>query len=386
LLFELKEMKQILYYTRAIYGEPEKQAVRQALDAEWLSGGEQTIRFEEELADWWGVKHALSTNSGSSANFIALQVLELDEGSEIITPAGGAFPTTISPMVYLKHIPVFVDIDLDNLCLDLDEVEKAISPKTEAIMFAHMLGSMPDMKRLMAIAKKHNLKVIEDTCDAMGSEQNGKKAGTFGDIATVSFYPAHYITTGGEGGAILTNNKSLYWACHSIRDWGRDCKCQWGKPQPVCGDRWKNSPFDHRYYYTKIGLNSKITEMQAAFGREQLKRVDGFIELRKRNYQILAERLGRNFNPEVSPFAFPLLVDNKEKVMAYLAKKGIQTRTLFSGNILAHPAYKDIPCRVVGDLKNSQRLLNEGFFVGVGPHLSFKQMNYIADCLKEILK
>ena len=377
-------MKELLY-AKSIYGESEKQAVNRVLDSEWLSGGEQTIKFEKELADWWGVKHALSVNSGSSANFVALQALGLQEGSEIITPAGAAFPTTISPMVYLRHRPVFIDIKLNNLCLDLDEVEKAIGSETRAIVFAHTLGFMPDMERLMDIAGRYNLRVIEDCADAVGSKQGGKKAGTFGDIATCSFYPAHHLTTGGEGGAILTNNSKLYWEAHKIRDWGRDCICQWGKEQPACQDRWGNPPFDHRYYYTGIGLNFKLTEMQAAFGREQLKRLDGFIETRKRNYATLAERLGTKVNPEISPFAYPLLHKEKGVTMAELAKRGIQTRALFSGNILAHPAYRDIDCRVIGDLPNSERVLNEAFFVGVGPHLSEKDMNYIADQLGEIL-
>lgn len=378
-------MRKEIPYAKAIYGEPEKQAVNRVLDSGWLSGGEETIKFEKELAEWWGVKHALSVNSGSSANFVALQALGLPEGSEIITPAGAAFPTTISPMVYLKHRPAFIDIDLRNLCLGLDEVEKAIRPETKAIVFAHTLGFMPNMKRLMYIARRHDLRVIEDCADAVGSKQDGKKAGTFGDIATTSFYPAHHLTTGGEGGAILTNNTKLYWEAHKIRDWGRDCVCQHGKEQPACRDRFGKPPFDHRYYYTGIGLNFKLTEMQAAFGREQLKRLDGFIDKRRENYATLAGRLGDTANPELSPFAYPLLHENKDVTMEKLGLVGIHTRALFSGNILAHPAYKDINHRVVGELPNSDRLLREAFFVGVGPHLDSDDMNYIADNLREVL-
>jgi len=377
--------KEILLYTRAIYGNPEKEAVNRVLTNEWLSGGIETTRFEEEIADWWGVKHALSCNSGSSANFIALQSLELPEGSEIITPAGAAFPTTISPMVYLHHTPVFVDTDIKTLCLNLDEAEEAITDKTKAIVFSHTLGFMPDMERLMGIAGRHGLRVLEDTCDAMGSQQKGKKAGTFGDIATVSFYPAHHITTGGEGGAILTNNTSLWRKCLSIRDWGRDCFCRAGYAQPACKDRLANPPFDHRYYYTSLGMNLKLTEMQAAFGREQLKRVDEFIALRKRNYRILAESIGRAVNDDISPFAFPVMAKDKEKAMARLEEMGIQTRTLFGGNILAHPAYQNISKRIIGELPVSNRLLKEAFFVGVGPHLTVNNMEYMAECLKEVL-
>ena len=369
-----------LPYAKAIYGELEKQAVKRALDSQWLSGYKETVLFERELAQWWGMKYAVAVNSGSSANFIALQSLDLPKGSEIITPAGGAFPTTIAPMVYLNHIPFFVDIDFLSLCLKAEK--KAIGWNTKAIMFAHTLGFMPDMKRLMKLAKRYNLKVIEDCADAMGSTQKGQKAGTFGDLATVSFYPAHMMTTGGEGGAILTNNEDLYWKCRSIRDWGRDCRCMWLSEVPACGDRFSNPPFDHRYYYTNIGLNFKMTEMQAAFGREQLKRVNGFIRKRKRNYRILAESMGRYVNDEIVPFAYPMLAENKNRKMAELAAKGIHARAIFSGNILAHPAYQKIEYKGLGELENSQKLHEQGFFVGVAPHLSVEDMEYIAECLK----
>lgn len=380
-------MKERLRYNEAIYSDAEKQAVMQVLDSEYLSGGEQTARFENELAEWWGTKHGLSTNSGSSANFIAVQALELPKGSEVITPAGGAFPTTVSPLVYHGLKPVFVDIDLDTLCINLDDVSAILSRpnNARAIVFAHTLGNMPDMGRLMTIAKRHNLKVLEDCCDAVGSEQDGKKAGTFGDVATVSFYPAHHITTGGEGGAILTNDTKLFWDAHSIRDWGRDCKCRWGGKVPACPDRFGNPPFDHRYYYTNMGMNLKLTEMQAAFGREQLKRLDGFIELRRRNYNILANSMGMQEVTGLSPFAFPIICHNKEHAMKHLAEAGIDTRALFSGNILEHPAYKHIEHRTQGTLKNSKRLMKGGFFVGCGPHLTEDNMNYIADKLKEVL-
>ncbi len=374
----------MLLYASAIFGEPEKLAVQRVLDGGWLSGGEQTVGFEDELGEWWGRK-ALSCNSGSSANFLALQALDLPEGSEIITPAGGAFPTTISPMVYLNLTPVFVDVDLDTFCLNISEVEKAITEKTKAIMFAHTLGQMPDMKKLMCLASAYGLRVIEDCCDALGSQQDGQKAGTFGDIATCSFYPAHHITTGGEGGAVLTSDPILYKRVLSTRDWGRDCVCRWGQKQPACGNRFSRPPFDHRYYYTRLGMNLKLTEMQAAFGREQLKRLNEFMWTRRRNYNILARAFNRPGTHELSPFAFPILAKNKNKVMTKLEEEGIQTRAFFSGNILAHPAYKNIPHRKVGALKNSKRMLDEAFFVGVGPHLTVENMEYIAERLKEIL-
>jgi CDP-6-deoxy-D-xylo-4-hexulose-3-dehydrase len=369
-------MSSFLNYNKAIYGLREKIAVWRSLDSGWLSNGFSTLRFEKEFAKWWGVSHALTTNSGSSANLIAIQSLNLPKGSEVITPAGGAFPTTIAPLIYLGLIPVFIDVK--GLTIDPDEIEKAISPKTKAILFAHTLGHMPDMSKVVEVARKHGLKIIEDCCDAVGSTQNGIKAGTFGDIATVSFYPAHHMTTG-EGGMVITNNYKLYREAVSIRDWGRDCVCRLDKPNPACKNRFSNPPFDHRYFYTRIGLNLKMSEMQAAFGLVQLKRLDKFIEIRKRNYAILAERLHKSVNQEISPFAYPLFSKNRDKALKTLLSANIETRMIFAGNILKHPAYKNIECRIVGDLVNSEKMFNEGFFVGIGPNLSVEDMNYIAD-------
>ncbi|MBU1092561.1 DegT/DnrJ/EryC1/StrS family aminotransferase [Patescibacteria group bacterium] len=369
-----------LGYAKGIYAQEEKDAVMRALDSGWLSNGLETLAFEKEFADWWGVKYALTVNSGSSANFVALQSLGLSKHSEVITPAGGAFPTTIAPMIYLGLKPVFIDVK--GLTIDPDEIERAITEKTKAIVFSHTIGFSPDMDKVMLIAKKYGLKVMEDCCDATGSKQHGKPVGTFGDVATVSFYPAHHMTTG-EGGMVLTNSFSVYREALSIRDWGRDCMCRMDKPQPVCKDRWSRPGFDHRYYYTRIGLNFKMNEMTAAFGREQLKRLDGFIELRKRNYKILADQLGECYNDDMSPFCYPLFSKNRSKDMAKLEDAGIETRVLFSGNILKHPAYANIDHRVVGDLKESERIFREAYFVGVGPHLSEENMLYIAD---QILK
>jgi len=371
-----------LPYNQAIFNIEEKNAVKRVLESDWLSGHQETISFEEELAKWWGMKYAVSTNSGSAANLIALQSLELPKGCEVITPAGGAFPTTISPIVYLGYKPVFVDVNLDTMCMVEDLV---VGVNTGAVMFAHTLGRMPDMSKIKWL-KEMGVRIVEDCCDAMGSEQNGKKAGTFGDLATVSFYPAHLMTTGGEGGAVLTNNYELYKKCRSIRDWGRDCFCRYGHKVPACGNRFKGGKFDHRYYYTNIGLNFKLTEMQAAFGREQLKRVDGFIERRKSNYNLISDGIGLpRLDEGIVPFAYPLLVKDKLVAMAKLAKKGVGVRTIFTGNILEHPAYKNIDFKIMGKLKNSKRLFKEGIFVGVGPHLSEVDVYYIIKVLKGVL-
>jgi CDP-6-deoxy-D-xylo-4-hexulose-3-dehydrase len=369
-----------LSYAKGIYGQEEKDAVMRALDSNWLSGGVETAMFEKEFAEWWGVKYALATNSGSTANLVALQALNLPKGSEVITPAGGAFPTTVAPMVYLQLTPVFIDVK--GLVIDVDKIEEAITDKTSAIVFAHTIGRMPDMEKLMAIAKKHNLRVLEDCCDAVGSSQLGRRAGTFGNTATVSFYPAHHMTTGGEGGMVLTNDVKTYYEALSIRDWGRDCICHHGGNNPICVDRYHIKGFDHRYYYTRIGLNFKMTEMQSAFGREQLKRLDGFIDLRRRNYNILASELGEPECGELSPFCYPIWSKNKQRDCQMIENAGIETRYMFSGNLLRHPAYKELHS-YYHDLTQSDKVFNEVYFVGVAPHLTEEDMLYIAQEIKK---
>ncbi len=376
-------MSKFLNYNKAIFGKSEKQAVMKALNKGWLSNGMDTLNFEKEFADWWGIKYSLTTNSGSTANLVALQALDLPKGSEVITPAGGAFPTTISPLYYLGLKPVFVDIKC--LTIDPEEIVKAISKKTKVILFSHTLGQIPNMKRIVEIAKKYDLRIMEDCCDAVGSKQDGKMVGTFGDIATISFYPAHHMTTG-EGGMVITNNRKLYKTANSIRDWGRDCVCRADNNNPMCVDRYRNPPFDHRYYYSRIGLNFKMSEMQAAFGREQLKRLDKFIEIRRRNYKILADIFNEPFDEQISPFAYPLLSKNKNKMMHELQKRNIESRVIFAGNIIKHPAFKDLDYRVVGDLKNSNILFKQGYFVGVGPNLTINDMKFIGKSILEIEK
>lgn len=369
-----------LGYAKGIYDDNEKNAVLRALDSGWLSGGVETAEFEKEMANWWGVKYALATNSGSTANLVALQALDLPKESEIITPAGGAFPTTISPMVYLGLTPVFVDVK--GLVIDVDKIEEAINDSTSAIVFAHTIGFVANMDKINALAKKYNLKVLTDCCDAVGSTYKGSRAKIVGDVGTVSFYPAHHMTTGGEGGMVLTNDPKTYYEAMSIRDWGRDCTCHFGGKNPICGDRYHIEGFDHRYYYTRIGLNFKMTEMQAAFGREQLKRIDGFIDTRKRNYNILAKELGEPECGETSPFCYPIWSKNKQRDCQLIEQAGIETRYMFSGNILNHPAYKKIHS-YYHDLTESERVFNEVYFVGVAPHLTEDNMLFIAQEIKK---
>lgn len=421
-------MKPILY-GECYFDDKEKQAVMNVLNHGWLSGGEQTAAFEKEFAEWHGVKYALAVNSGSCANFIALQALNLPKKSEIITCAM-AFPTTVSPIYYHGFTPVYVDIESScTYVIDIGEIEKAISPTTKAIMFAHTLGNVCDMDYLMNVVKKNNLYLIEDCCDAVGSKWNGKLAGTFGDLATASFYPSHHMTTGGEGGMILTNNLSLYNQCKSIRDWGRVCHCRWNEKNPngACNARFFNKPFDHRYYYINLGLNMKMTEMQAAFGRVQLTRLDGFIERRKHNFKLLSDVLSEDvamklhlpmpaatFIPEKkklepgdcskpldywerkderifadpSWFAFPLNFEghNREEIIIALEKRGIQTRTMFAGNLVKHPAYCNLPYKQVNNLVNSETALNSCFFVGIGPQITDKQIRYMGKQILEVHK
>ena len=428
-------MKKILY-AECTYGKKEIDAVNRMFKKGWLSGGEETEKFQEELAKWWGLKHGVAVTSGSAANLIALQSLNLPKGSEVITVACG-FPTTVSPIYYLGLKPVYVDISSAvSLTMDLNQVEEAISPKTKAIIFAHTIGNMCDMDRLMKIVRKYKLKLVEDCCDAVGSKWNGKMAGTFGDVTTVSFYPSHHMTTAGHGGMVLTNDPGLARTCTSIRDWGRACYCKWNELQAdgACGHRFANPPFDHKFYYINLGLNMKMTELQAAFGRVQLKRLDGFIAKRKKNFKRLYDRLNKNISckmalprwgikskkpmkithknvsypdeikksantrkdlgnynqdiADISWFCFPLTFENfdRNEFMHFLEDKGIQTRTLFAGNILRHPAYKNLPHRKIGKLINSNTVLEKTFYVGVGPKLTNKEIDYVADKIIEFVE
>lgn len=369
----------------------------------WLTTGRYAKEFEISFAEKMQQKHCLLVNSGSSANLIAFTSLTSDllksrkilPGDEVITVAAG-FPTTVNPIVQSGAIPVFVDVDLETFNIQADKIEDAISDKTKAIMLAHTLGNPFDLAKVKAIAEKHNLFLIEDCCDAVGSTYDGKMVGTFGDFATTSFYPAHHITMG-EGGAVLTNNPLLKRIAISMRDWGRDCFCDPGCDN-TCGKRFKvqygdlPAGYDHKYVYSHIGYNLKVTDMQAAIGVAQLKKLDAFIQARKDNFKKLYNGLKAYEEylilPKATPnsdpawFGFPFNVRENSKftrvmLAEFLEEHKILTRQLFAGNLIKQPAYKNVNYRVSGSLDNTNYIMNNTIFIGVYPGIDEEKMNYI---------
>jgi CDP-6-deoxy-D-xylo-4-hexulose-3-dehydrase len=377
----------------------------------WLTTGRFARDFEQSFAEWWGRKFCMLVNSGSSANLLALSALtslqlgdrQLKPGDEVITCAAG-FPTTVAPILQNQLVPVFLDVHIPTYNVDITHLEAAIGPRTKVIMLAHTLGNPFDLDAVMSVAKKHQLWVIEDCCDAVGAEYRGQKVGTFGDLATVSFYPAHHISMG-EGGAVLTNSPQLKKLMESFRDWGRDCWCEPGHDN-TCHKRfdWQLGElpqgYDHKYTYSHIGYNLKLTDMQAAVGVSQLKKLPHFIQRRNENFAYLKEKLEplREFLelPEATDhstpswFGFPVtLRENspltRNQLIQHLESNRIGTRLLFGGNLLRQPAFKGVPHRVVGDLFNADRVMNNTFWVGVYPGLESVHMEYIAQTLTAFL-
>jgi len=378
----------------------------------WLTTGRFNREFEKTLARFLGTQHVLTCNSGSSANLLALTALTshllkdkaLKAGDEVITCATG-FPTTINPILINNLVPVFLDVDIPSYNMDISKLEEAITPKTKAIMVAHTLGNPFDLEKISEIAKKHNLFLIEDTCDALGAEYNGQKVGTFGDIGTLSFYPAHHITMG-EGGAVFTNRSVLKRALESIRDWGRDCYCEPGKDN-TCNKRFCQQlgdlPFgyDHKYTYSHVGYNLKITDMQASVGLAQLKHLPKFIEKRQENFDILFNGL-KEFEeffilPKVSPkakpswFGFPITLRpnvnfTRNKLVEFLDENKIGTRLLFGGNLLKQPYMKNQHYKIIGDLKNSDIVVNNTFWIGVYPGLGTEELSYVLEMFRKFIK
>jgi CDP-6-deoxy-D-xylo-4-hexulose-3-dehydrase len=383
--------------------------VEASLDA-WLTTGRCAAQFELEFASFMGIRCASLVNSGSSANLAALSCLtspslgdrRLRAGDEVITVAAG-FPTTVNPIIQNGLVPVFVDVQVPTYNVDATQLEAAVSDRTRAIVLAHTLGNPFDLDAVMQLATRHNLWVIEDCCDAVGSLYKGRSVGTFGHLATTSFYPAHHITMG-EGGCILTQSPALKKLVESFRDWGRDCWCDPGKSN-TCGCRFEQklgelpAGYDHKYIYSHIGYNLKATDMQAAVGVAQLQKLPGFIAARRANFAKLhaaLSDLGDIFIlPEATPhsdpswFGFPLAVraeapTARSQVVRFLESRNIATRLLFGGNLLRQPAYRDIERRVIGDLRNTDFVMNNVFWIGLYPGISQTMIDYMDDTFHQI--
>ncbi len=377
----------------------------------WLTSGRFTEDFQRKLAKYVGTRHATFVNSGSSANLVALSALtspklgerRLKPGDEVITVAMG-FPTTVNPIIQNGLVPVFVDVELGTYDAIDEQLIKAIGPKTKAIMMAHTLGNPFNLDLVQELCKQHGLWLIEDSCDALGSTYKGQRTGSFGDTATVSFYPAHHITTG-EGGAVFSKSPLVQKQVESFRDWGRDCYCETGHDN-TCKKRFEwqlgDLPrgYDHKYIYSHIGYNLKATDMQAALGVSQLEKLDFFVKRRKDNFNYLYSLLEDNTsiilpkateNSEPSWFGFPITLNpgsqlNREELLKYLDEKKIGTRLMFAGNILKQPAYMNINHRVMSDLQNTDIVMNNTFWIGVYPGLTREMLEYIAKSINLWIK
>jgi CDP-6-deoxy-D-xylo-4-hexulose-3-dehydrase len=413
-----KPGQKIPYAARTYDGEEMVGLVDSALDF-WLTSGRFTAEFEKRLAAYLGVGHCAFVNSGSSANLLAFMALtspmlkerRILPGDEVITVAAG-FPTTVSPMVQYGAVPVFIDITIPQYNLDTASLEAALSDKTKAVMAAHTLGNPFDLAAIREFCQKYGLWMIEDNCDALGSlyfyEAREIFTGTLGDIGTSSFYPAHHITTG-EGGAVYTNDSLLSEIIFSMRDWGRDCQCAPGQDN-LCGNRFSRQfgglprGYDHKYVYSHLGYNLKATDMQAAIGVKQLDKLPGFVEKRRRNFDLLRSGLestaaGSFILPEPCPnskpswFGFVLTCQNgleRGRVVSCLEEKGIQTRMLFSGNLVKQPCFVGLgeagcKYRIIGDLPNTNRTLNDTFWFGVYPGLMDEQINYMLESILDAI-
>ncbi len=399
-------------YAGRVYDEKELiNLVDASLDF-WLTSGRYAREFEKKLAEFLNVKYCLLTNSGSSANLLAVSALtspllkerQLKPGDEVITTACG-FPTTLNPVIQNNLVPVFVDVELGTYNIQAEKIEKAITKKTKAIFVPHTLGNPADIGAIVKTAKRHKLWLIEDNCDALGSKYKGRYTGTYGDIATCSFYPAHHITMG-EGGALLTDNPLLRRIIMSFRDWGRDCWCEPGRDN-TCGRRFSQqfgelpAGYDHKYVYSHIGYNLKVTDMQAAIGVAQIEKLPGFISARKKNFHTLKNALvkyekylllpEREKGSDPSWFGFPILVKNtaqftRADIVAYIEANKIATRMLFGGNLTRQPAYKGLKYRVSGGLKNTDMVMNNLFWIGVYPGISGQKMAYMISVFEKFFR
>jgi len=377
----------------------------------WLTAGRFNEEFETQLANFFGLEWALTVNSGSSANLCAVMALtsaklkdrRIRPGDEVITVAAG-FPTTVNPVIQTQAIPAFVDIELGMYVPTLENLERALSARTRAVVLAHTLGVPFAVAEVRDFCRKRHLWLIEDNCDALGSRYQDRLTGTFGDLATLSFYPAHHITTG-EGGAVVTNDEDLAKIMRSVRDWGRDCYCAGGENN-TCGKRFSQQfgtlplGYDHKYVYSHIGYNLKMTDMQAAIGVAQMKKLPHFNQARKRNHARLGAGLARHADklvlhaclPDSDPSWFGYVITirpesglTRHDVVSKLEAAHIETRNLFCGNLLRHPAYQDIPHRVVGQLANSDLITTNTFFIGVYPGITEEMIRYVLSVFERIL-
>lgn len=378
----------------------------------WLTEGPYSVKLSRAFSELMGPKYTVLTNSGSSANLLAFSSLlspnlgerRLREGDEVIG-VSAAFPTTVNPIIQNRCVPVFVDIDIGTYNIDVSQLEEAWSPKTRAVFIAHTLGNPFDLDTVMAFAKRHDLFVIEDACDALDSTYNGQMVGTFGDLSTYSFYPPHHITTG-EGGAVLTKNSQLFRAVTSLRNWGRDCWCPPGVDN-TCRKRfgWQKGElpygYDHKYIFTHVGYNLKMLDLQAAIGLAQLKKLPAFTEARRRNFAYLYEALKCYedffYLPEATKgsdpswFGFPLTIRpdasfTRAEIVEFLEERKVMTRYLFSGNILRQPAYQDMDCRIIGDLSQSEYVAENTFWVGLYPGLTDAMIDYMLEMFDNFLQ
>jgi len=402
-----------VHYGGRVYDAQELVAAVEAVLDFWLTAGPRVEAFESALAGLLGQRHVLTVNSGSSANLVAVTTLcsrrlerPLEPGDEVITPAVG-FPTTVAPIVQNGLVPVFVDCQLGTYNLDPAQLEPALSERTRALFFAHTLGNPVEMEPVMAFARAHNLYVIEDACDALGATYDDRMVGAFGDLGTLSFYPAHHITTG-EGGAVITGNPRLARIVQSVRDWGRDCWCRHNSPPAgACGRRFEweipglDEPYDHRYLFVEIGYNLKMTDVQAAIGLAQLEKLPDFVAARRRNFLHLYKGLrpyeeflilpAWSERADPSWFAFPITVRSeapftRRNLTDWLESRNVETRFLFAGNIVRQPGYRRIQHRAVGDLSRSDCVLRSTFFVGVYPGLDDARLDYMLEVFADFFR
>lgn len=415
---EYKEGDRIAYASR-VYDEKEMVNLVDSSLEFWLTSGRYTIEFEEKLKQYLGVNYCSFVNSGSSANLLAFMALtsplleerQVKSGDEIITVAAG-FPTTVAPILQYGAVPVFVDVTIPQYNIDIKQLEEALSPRTKAVMIAHTLGNPFDLKAVKNFCDEHNLWLIEDNCDALGSTYTidgiEKFTGTIGDIGTSSFYPPHHMTTG-EGGAVYTDNPLLHRIVRSLRDWGRDCQCQSGQDN-LCGNRFTKKygelplGYDHKYVYSHFGYNLKATDMQAAIGCAQIEKFPLFVEKRKENFKYLYDGLKdlsdklilpqEVENSDPSWFGFMITVKegiNRNEIVQFLEEHGVQTRMLFAGNITKHPCFDEIrddnsKYKVIGNLENTNRIMNDTFWIGLYPGMTNVKLDYMIKCIKNSLE